>query len=245
MLRLLTFLLVCLFGSGCAVTVKGGLEISQLADNVYLHTSYKDIPGYGLYPSNGLVVIDGKSAYIIDTPWPEPDTLQLLAWIKDSGFTPKASIATHFHEDRSSGIAALNQQNIATHASHLTNQKLDQNGAVKAAFEFRGPGFSLLEDKIQVFYPGPGHTEDNVVVWLDEQKILFGGCLVRALSTQTMGNTADASLDSWAGSVQNLMDEFGDINQVIPGHGEPGGIELLWHTKELAHKTADPGPNDQ
>ena len=33
---------------------------------------------------------------------------------------------------------------------------------------------------IEAFYPGPGHSPDNIVVWIPEARVLFGGCLVKS-----------------------------------------------------------------
>ena len=32
---------------------------------------------------------------------------------------------------------------------------------------------------MEVFYPGPGHAPDNVVVWVGRERLLFGGCLLK------------------------------------------------------------------
>ena len=31
------------------------------------------------------------------------------------------------------------------------------------------------------FYPGPGHTEDNIVVYFRKRNLLFGGCLLKTM----------------------------------------------------------------
>lgn len=237
MLRMIALMFLMLPGFTFADQGDGTLEIREIAHGVYLHTSFMQLPGYGYYPSNGLLVVDGKNAYIIDTPWPGDDSQVLVQWIEASGFTLKASTTTHFHEDRSSGIQYLNTAGISTHASALTNGLLESRGNATAAHAFEGDGFWLLADRIYAYYPGAGHTRDNIVVWLPEEKILFGGCLIRGLSAKGLGNTADASLDEWAHTVQRVVDKFPDVEKVVPGHGEPGGAQLLTHTIELAART--------
>lgn len=49
---------------------------------------------------------------------------------------------------------------------------------------------------IHILFPGSGHTEDSVCVYLPKQTVLFGGCSVKALSNATLGNIADADLKS-------------------------------------------------
>ena len=237
MIRLIIFVLMLVHsGFGLTKNKEGKLEISRIADNVYLHTSYGMVEGYGLYPSNGLVVIEGKQAYIIDTPWPEKDTKTLLEWIKKSGFTPRASLSTHFHKDRTSGIALLNQNKIKTYASALTNQLLKSNNREKAKFDFDSESYPLLKGVIEAYYPGAGHSQDNIVVWLPKAKILFGGCLVRSLASKGMGNTEDGSLKDWASSIEKVQEKFSSIERVVPGHGKIGGLELMSHTIQLVKR---------
>ncbi len=224
----------------------GKMEIRQIAENVFLHTSFKKIPKYGFYPSNGLVVVEGKDAYVIDTPWPEQDTPRLAQWINDSGLTLKASISTHFHDDRASGIPYLNSISVKTVVSEQTNQLLESQKLEKASNDFEGADYTLLDGVIHVYYPGAGHTEDNIVVWLPKPKVLFGGCIIRSASAKGLGNTKDASLKDWAPSVKNIIDKFPDVVTVVPAHGKLGGPELLGHTRELlSQKSIVPGRSNE
>ena len=88
----------------------------------------------------------------------------------------------------------------------------------------------------ELFFPGPGHTADNATVWLQENRVLAGGCLVRALTATSMGNTSEADLESWPRAIAALQARYPDVGIVVPGHGEPGGPELLAHTRELLRK---------
>jgi glyoxylase-like metal-dependent hydrolase (beta-lactamase superfamily II) len=210
------------------------LQIRQLTDNVYLHTSFQAVTGFGVVDSNGLVVTVGNDAYIIDTPWSKRDTQKLLAWIEQRGFIPRGSVSTHFHDDRTAGIALLNSKAVPTYASRLTNELLEKAGKPQAADAIASDDFWLLKNEIQVFFPGAGHAPDNVVVWLPTPKILFGGCLVRPAETTNLGNTNDAVMDAWAASIGNLQSRYGNAALVVPGHGKVGDVSMLEHTRALA-----------
>ena len=71
-------------------------------------------------------------------------------------------------------------------------------------------------------------------MWLPEQKLLNGGCFVRAATAGTLGNTADAVVSEWAASAERLQRRYPDAQIVIPGHGVPGDVSLLEHTRKLA-----------
>jgi len=207
------------------------IKIEKITSNVYLHKSYSSVKGFGLVSSNGLVVVQKNKAFIIDTPWSIEDTKRLVKWIEAQGFDVSGSLSTHSHDDRTAGIPWLNSQGIATYATKETNQILSEESKETATFELGSR--SLLSGTIETFYPGEGHSKDNIVVWLPEQKLLFGGCLVKSLSSKGLGYTGSANLQEWSPSVLNVSQNYSEINIVVPGHGAYGNEQLLSHTVHL------------
>jgi hypothetical protein len=57
--------------------------------------------------------------------------------------------------------------------------------------------------------------------------------MVRAQAARDLGNPADADPKSWKQAVAKLILSYGAARVVVPGHGDPGGTELLLHTQEL------------
>lgn len=47
------------------------------------------------------------------------------------------------------------------------------------------------------------------------------------------GNLDDANPDEWSATVEKLQKKYGDAPIVIPGHGTPGGQELLEYTVQM------------
>ncbi|GHE98168.1 subclass B1 metallo-beta-lactamase [Thalassotalea profundi] len=210
------------------------LKIVEISNDVYQHISYKHVKPWGMVAASGLVVIDGNDAYIIDTPWSLADTQQLIKWIKSKGLKLKASVVTHFHEDASAGIPILNRSKIKTYALSLTNELLALNNKEQSSDEIISDNYVLVPNTIEIFYPGAGHSHDNIVVWLPKSKVLFGGCFVKSIESKNLGNTADASISSWPKSIEKVISQYPDINIVVPGHGKIGDINLLKHTALLA-----------
>tara|TARA_R110002073_G_scaffold108271_1_gene243173 strand:+ start:680 stop:1399 length:720 start_codon:yes stop_codon:yes gene_type:complete len=238
-MRLIYFLFILLAGSSSfAESLSTSLEIKQIDEYLFVHTSYKEVEGYGVVNSNGLIVLDGIQAFLIDTPWSTSDTEKLLAWLDGQGYELLASISTHSHEDRTAGIDLLNARLIPTYTSKLTNELLLHDGRPTATNTFDQIDFSLGNGRIEVFYPGPGHTVDNLVVWLPEENILFGGCLVRSLEWSSLGYIGEASLNTWADSIRKIVNKYPDITSIVPGHGEIGNTQILDHTIRLAEDAA-------
>jgi glyoxylase-like metal-dependent hydrolase (beta-lactamase superfamily II) len=229
-----SLLLAAISMTAMASQKPSSLEISKIEEGVYLHTSYKDVSGFGKVDSNGMVVVSGIDAYVIDTPWSEVDTQSLLDWIQGQGFTIRASLSTHSHDDRAAGIGLMNHRSIPTFTSALTKQLLLDSGKPIASNTFSDKNFSMLQGQIEVFFPGAGHSNDNLVVWLPEKEILFGGCLVRSLNWKSLGFTGDADIESWADSIKNIKQKYPVISIIVPGHGELGDTKILDHTIGLA-----------
>jgi metallo-beta-lactamase class B/metallo-beta-lactamase class B GIM len=215
------------------------LTIEKIQKDVYLHKSFSRVDGFGLVSSNGLIVIDDGKAFIVDTPWSERDTEKLVNWIKEKNHELLGSLSTHSHEDRTAGIKWLNAHSISTYASSLTNKILSREEKEPAKNPVNGTVFSLAGGQIEAFYPGGGHTIDNIVVWLPKSKILFGGCLVRSLGAKSLGYTGEAYIDQWSNSVENVLLRYPKAEIVVPGHGKIGNMQLLKHTKKLAESASN------
>ena len=210
------------------------LKIKQLSDNVYQHISSQRVEPWGLVEATGLVVVNGTDAHLIDSPWTTQATKELIKWIDGKGLTIKSAVVTHFHEDASNDLPLLNDLNIKTYATSLTNQLLTSKKKEAASNEISTNAFELVDGVMDVFYPGGGHSPDNIVVWMPQEKILFGGCFVRSLRAKSLGNTEDAVISEWSNSIQKVINRYSDIKLVVPGHGKIGDASLLTHTQKLA-----------
>ncbi|GJL91117.1 subclass B1 metallo-beta-lactamase [Hyphococcus sp.] len=220
-------------------------SLEKIAGGVWIHKSYKDVPPWGPVLSQGLVVRTEGGVVLVDTAWTDEETETLLSLIeRDLGETPDIAIITHAHEDKMGGMKALQEHGIGGRAHPLTNEDATARGLRKTMFSILdGRDREMLlgaqdEQGVTVFYPGPGHTRDNIVVYYAPAKVLFGGCLIRPGGTDNLGNTADADIGHWAKAVRNVAAAFPDAEIVIPSHGPMGGRELLDHTIALAEAAA-------
>ena len=218
--------------------VSPDLQVRELRPGVWLHTSWRPLADGTRFPSNGLVVRDGDGLLLVDTAWGEPLTAELLGWIDDTLRLPVTrAVATHFHDDRLGGAPLLAERGLRMAAHPLTRGLAEGRGAAALPDPLAGleaPGSAVRFGAAEVFYPGPGHARDNVLVWLPESGVLFGGCAVRSAAARDLGNTADADVAAWPGSIRRALARYGTAARVVvPGHGQPGGPELLEHTVAL------------
>lgn len=78
---------------------------------------------------------------------------------------------------------------------------------------------------VELSYPGPCHTTDNIMVLFSEQKVLHAGDLVFNQRHPYISPLYEANPWRWAETVREWSEK--DLARVIPGHGEPGGTEIL------------------
>lgn len=212
------------------------VELKKIADNFWLHISYANYPDGTRLGSNGLLAVTSKGLVLIDTPWNNDQTKELLKLTK-SVFQKNITLAviTHAHADRIGGIDTLLENGIKVKSTELTALAAEMGKFQKPepSLEYED---SLTSDDIRLdtFYPGPGHSMDNIVVWFPQSKVLFGGCLVKTMSAKEANVSADSDPEHWADSLKLVLDKYKDASLVIPGHGETGGVELLEHTYDLA-----------
>ncbi|MCX6150533.1 MAG: subclass B1 metallo-beta-lactamase [Ignavibacteriales bacterium] len=227
-------LIVTLFLINVCLFAADKVELRKINDSVWIHTTYKLYNGYPT-PSNGLVVVTALGLVLIDTPWDNPQTEELIKICKEK-FNKYfvLAIITHCHEDRIGGISSLKKNNIRVISSALT-AKLAKEKGYETPYAFTKSDTLLVVDKtiFELYYPGAAHTIDNIVVWLPNFKLLFGGCMFKSEMSESLGNIADADVKEWSKSIKNVVDKFPDIKAVIPGHGKWGGRNLILHTLAL------------
>ena len=88
-------------------------------------------------------------------------------------------------------------------------------------------------ETVEVHFPGPSHTVDNVVVYFRGRRLLFGGCMIKALASRSVGFTGDADMAAWPASVRKVLARYPDARVVVPGHGAWGDLSLVRHTIAL------------
>ena len=176
------------------------------------------------------------------------------------------AINTGFHVDNIGGNEFLLSKGIAVYGSNLTAKLITERGQAEKSRlleGFKSPEnkkyydaykdltfvppnrifdinqgllLKIGDEDVNVFYPGPSHTIDNVVVYFPKRKILFGGCMIKSLDSRDAGYTADADMQKWPRSVEKVLSIYKDAKIVVPGHGDYGDTALIKHTIELLDK---------
>ncbi len=237
MKRILVFVLLLIFTSSLTYSnEKPQVELKRINDSIWVHISYFNYNGYSI-PSNGIVAVTDAGLILIDTPWTNVQTQELTNLIRQKfGKDIVLAIITHAHQDRIGGIDTLLQNNIETISTTLTAEYASKAGYQKPQGKITNEiqPFTIGEMKLEVFYPGPAHTKDNIVVYFPDFKVLFGGCIVKAENSDNLGNISEGDPVSYPVVMKKLLDRYVEAEVVVPGHGIWGGAGLLEHTLKLA-----------
>ncbi|NVI99295.1 subclass B1 metallo-beta-lactamase [Myxococcus sp. AM009] len=207
------------------------VSVRKLAPGVWLHVTEMTLEPYGRVPTNGLIIEDGETSLLVDTGWDARQGALLLDWARETLRRPvRAAVVTHFHEDRLGGVPALVPRGIPVHG-------LEETARLATSVGRPGPSETFADTRtvgaVELFFPGPGHAKDNIVVWHQDSGVLFGGCFVKDGAATNLGNVEDSDVEAWPASLSRTSQRFPEARVVVPGHGQPGGPELLSHTEAL------------
>jgi metallo-beta-lactamase class B len=210
------------------------LKISHLTGDFYVYTTYNDYKGTP-YPANGLYVVTNAGVVMIDCPWDSTQNQPLLDSIKAKHHKEVVMvIATHSHEDRTGGLDFLRSKGVKTYTSKKTDDISKITGQQRAEFLItKDTLFTIGQHQFQTYYGGEGHTPDNIVIWFEDAKVLYGGCLVKSTEAYHLGNLADANVAAWTATIKNIQQKFGPPQYVIPGHESWKSKRALQHTLRL------------
>ncbi|NOT73911.1 MAG: BlaB/IND/MUS family subclass B1 metallo-beta-lactamase [Cyclobacteriaceae bacterium] len=195
------------------------MRIREIKPDFYVYTTYNYYNG-ALVPSNSMYVVTTEGVVMIDTPWKAEELLPLLDSIQRKHKQKVVlCISTHYHADRTAGLELLNLNGIKTYTSRMTWDLSGKYGEKQASHAFSNDTtFIVGNHAFQTYYPGEGHTKDNIVVWFGKERILYGGCFIKSTEATGLGNVADANIKAWPISMKNTIIKFPAPDIVIPGH---------------------------
>jgi metallo-beta-lactamase class B len=233
-----TFLLsiVCLV-SVTRSTAQDKLKIERLTDNFYIYTTYNMYEGSPV-PANGMYLVTKNGVVLFDTPWDSTQFQPLLDSIEIKHHQPVVlCIATHWHSDKTAGLEYYRDKGIKTYTTVLTDELSKKNNKKRAAFLMtRDTVFHAGSFSFETYYPGEGHTKDNIVLWFPREKILYAGCLVKGAEAATLGFLGDGNTVAYASTLKRLRSKYPRPKFIIVTHSDWHDINSLKHSIEMAER---------
>ncbi|MFC4653808.1 MULTISPECIES: subclass B1 metallo-beta-lactamase [Rheinheimera] len=218
-----------------AVQLSPDLEVIQLSPDLWVHRSWYSFPNGVRFYSNGLLARYQGEIWIIDTAWGKDSTKVLLDWVQQQLKLPVHSVvATHSHADKTGGSAELYQRHIPFFSSAQTRLlTVKENVPLPQSLGRFAVGQSMSYGPFELYYPGPGHTVDNLVAYVPAAQVLVGGCAIKAPRFPGLGYIGEADLQHWPQALQSIRQQYGQATVVVPGHGEIADLKLIDYSLNL------------
>jgi metallo-beta-lactamase class B len=212
------------------------LALIRLTDRLYVSvdTYYAQ--------ENSIVYIGDSSVTVVGATW-TPHTARLLA-AEIAKITAKPiseAIDTNHDLDRAGGNAYFKSIGARIVSTRLTKELLAREGKRQAEdtrrafrdfpeFDIVLPDqvyegdFALQGGRVRGIYLGPSHKADDIFVYFPNEKVLYGGCILK----ERLGSTEGADLVEYPKTLRKLKGLNLDISTVVAGHFSPlHGPELI------------------
>ncbi len=226
-----TFTLTRIFGQA----EEAKLKISHLTGDFYIYTTYNTYEESQV-PANGMYLVTNNGVVMFDTPW---DTTQFQPLLDSIKLKHNKSVvmcfATHWHSDKTAGLEYYRQQGIKTYTTVLTDELSKRNNKKRAEFLMaKDTVFTVGQFSFETYYPGEGHTADNIIIWFKKEKILYGGCLVKGVDAENLGYLGDANVTEYASTLKKVQKKCRKPTFIIIAHSDWKNINSLKHSLRMA-----------
>ncbi len=234
---LFTIAFICSMTNIFGQTEQAKLKISHLTGDFYIYTTYNTYQESQV-PANGMYLVTNKGVVMFDTPW---DTSQFQPLLDSIQFKHNKSvllcIATHWHGDRTEGLEYYKQQGIKTYTTVLTDEFSKKNNMKRAEFLIaKDTVFNIEQYSFETYYPGEGHTADNIIIWFKKEKILYGGCLIKGVDAKNLGYLGDANTTAYATTLKRVQQKCPTPKFIIVSHSDWDDLNSLKHSIKMAKK---------
>jgi len=200
---------------------------------------------------NALVFQDGRDVLLVDTKI-SPVGKLMREFVEAGGYEVTQVINTHHHADHTGGNFAWSQdtpvlahEKASARIADQTKQYMDMirrrdpDAADIPAERFAPtdtiPGDSELvigDQQVIIRHFGPGHTDNDLVLYLPDENILHPGDLLFHNMHIFVDLGAGADTAAWLRNVEACMELCNDRTVVVPGHGTVTNISGLEQQRE-------------
>ena len=213
------------------------LQITRLTGDFYIYTTYNLYKGDKI-PANGMYLVTSKGVALFDTPW---DTTQFQPLLDSIKLKHNKSVvmcfATHWHSDKTAGLEYYRQKGIKTYTTALTDELSKKNNKKRAEFLLaHDTVFNVGEYSFETYYPGQGHTEDNIIIWFKKEYILYGGCLIKGVDDEDLGYLEDGNVKEYASTLKKVQKKCRKPSFIIITHSDWKNVNSLKHSLIMAKK---------
>jgi metallo-beta-lactamase class B len=234
-IAILTAACIWFITTSFAQVSKSKLKITHLTGDFYIYTTYNTYQDHPV-PAHGMYLVTDYGVVMFDTPW---DTTQFQPLLDSITLKHNQRVvmafATHWHSDKTAGLQYYRQQGINTYTTAQTDALSKKNNQKRAEFLMtRDTVFRVGQYSFETYYPGAAHTDDNIVVWFEREKILYGGCLIKGVDDRNLGFLGDGNIMAYASTLKRVQKKYPRPEYIIIAHNDWKGTHSLKHSLMMA-----------
>ncbi len=233
----------------------------RVSDDTYVFTSglYAQVTAGAIVTSDGAILVD-----TLPFPVESRQLADFVNWACRSGV--QYVILTHYHADHTYGTFLFPQADIVAHArcrellAEVGIPALEKIKSEEPRLEevtLRLPDITFDEGEMGLQLAGkvlrlihaPGHTEDSIMVYVEDDHVLFAADLMMPVPS-----IVDGDIDMFRTSLQKVVEL--PINNLVQGHGEvmlrgevqgavQTSLDYLDTIERLVAKAVEQGEKDQ
>jgi len=197
----------------------------RVSEQIYVFTSelYAQVTA-------GVIVTKGGTVLVDTLPFP-PESRQMASFarkVRKAGV--QYVILTHYHSDHINGAYLFPDADVVAHArcreliEEVGAKALEEAKGVEPTLEevsIRLPDITFDDEEMSLQVGGrpirlihaPGHTEDSIMVYVEDDRVLFTSDLAMPVPS-----IADGDIDAFRSSLKKIPEL--SIENIVQGHGE-------------------------
>ncbi|HEX8949382.1 MAG TPA: MBL fold metallo-hydrolase, partial [Dissulfurispiraceae bacterium] len=212
-------------------------RLTQIADGVYAYVDTRNATPASSFGANAGVIIGKERIAVVDTLVSVKEARRFIRDIQIlNARVIRYVVNTHSHLDHTFGNLEFKKIGavIIAHENCKSNMEKNSGTAMRNARaygltdkELEGTEIlypmvtfsdrmeiDLGEQPVELIYPGHTHTDDSIMVYVPNQKVLFAGDI---LFTNYYPNMRDSDVDRWIKVLDYILTM--DVEKIVPGHG--------------------------
>ncbi|MBA2407732.1 MAG: MBL fold metallo-hydrolase, partial [Chitinophagales bacterium] len=209
-----------IFLSGCS---NYGLDVVKVDKDFFM------LPGEG---GNSGVIIGDSVVLVIDTKMKQ-GAERFHRWVEDRAKNKRIVIVnTHIHKDHTGGNHYYEDIEIiagdyGTQFWLANNTREDMpNRWLSDTMEVNLGNETAIIENI-----GQAHTFDDVIVYLENRKVVFAGDIVLNGYHPYLDESSGSNVEDYIAAMDHITEKY-VIKTVVPGHGELGTSQLIQNFRQ-------------
>jgi cyclase len=212
-------------------------KLSQISDNIYAYTDTQYASPSNSFGANAGIIVGREGVVVVDTLASAKEALEMINDIRKITKKPiRYIVNTHTHFDHCFGNSEFAKEGaiIISHENGKANlmkwgdkligivKNMGMTDEILEGTTISYPSVTF-NDRIQIdigniivdlYYISPNHSTDNILVYIQKEKVLFTGDV---LYTNFHAYIGSADLDGWKKNLYYIIKL--DVDKIIPGHG--------------------------